>query len=84
VRYILVCHNVFSRYIKRYPLRSATPKACLNKLINKYFGDVINALLPTMPHNLGRRLGADNCSNRELTFDLLLFDILSQNPATGV
>jgi len=40
VRYILVCHDVFSRYIKLYPLRSATTKACLKKLINKYFGDV--------------------------------------------
>ena len=43
MRYILVCHNVFSRYIKFYPLRSATTKACLNKLINKYFGDVIKS-----------------------------------------
>jgi hypothetical protein len=41
VRYILVCHDVFSRYIKLYPLKSATTKVCLNKLINKYFGDVI-------------------------------------------
>ena len=41
VRYILVCHDVFSRYIKLYPLKSATTKACLNRLINKYFGDVI-------------------------------------------
>jgi hypothetical protein len=41
VRYILVCHDVFSRFIKLSPLRSATTKACLNKLINKYFCDVI-------------------------------------------
>jgi len=41
VRYILVCHDVFSGYIKLYPLRSATTKACLNKLVNKYFGDVV-------------------------------------------
>ena len=41
VRYILVCHDVFSRYIKLYPLRSAMTKACLNKLINKYFVDVV-------------------------------------------
>ena len=41
VRYILVCNDVFSRYIKFYPLRSATTKACLNKLINKYFGDAV-------------------------------------------
>jgi hypothetical protein len=41
VSYILVCHDVFSRFIKLYPLRSATTMACLNKLINKYFDDVI-------------------------------------------
>lgn len=41
VRYILVCHDVFSRYIKLYPLRSATTKACLNKLINNYFSVVV-------------------------------------------
>jgi hypothetical protein len=44
----------------------------------------LNAFFPTMPRNLGRPLGAYNCSNRELTFDLLLFDILSRIPASGV
>jgi hypothetical protein len=41
VRYILVCLDVFSKFIKLYALKSATTKACLNKLINHYFGDVI-------------------------------------------
>ena len=41
VRYILLFHDVFSRYFTLYPLRSATTKACLSKLINKYFGGVI-------------------------------------------
>jgi hypothetical protein len=86
VRYILVCHDVFSRYIKLYPLISATTKACLNTLINKYFSDLLSpkAFFRTMPSNLGRPLGADNCSNRELTFDLLLFDIRSRAPASGL
>ena len=86
VRYILVCHDVFSRYIKLYPLKSATTKACLNKLIKKYFGDVIKPkyIFLTMPRNLDRRLGANNCSNKEWTFNLLLFDILSRTPASGV
>lgn len=33
LRYILIRLNVFSRVFKIYPLRSATTKACLNKLI---------------------------------------------------
>ena len=41
VKYILVCYDVFSKHIKLYPLKAATTKACLNKLINKYFGEVI-------------------------------------------
>ena len=41
VRYILVCLDVFSKFIKLYTLKSATTKACLNKLINHYFGTVI-------------------------------------------
>jgi hypothetical protein len=36
VHYILQCHDVFSRYIKLYPIKSTTSKACLNKLINKF------------------------------------------------
>jgi len=42
VRYILVCLDVFSKYIKLYALKSATTKACLNKLVNHYFGTVIS------------------------------------------
>ena len=43
-----------------------------------------NAFFPTMPRNLGRPLGGDSCANMELMFDLLLFDILSRIPASGV
>jgi len=41
VKYILVCYDVFSKHVKLYPLKAATTRACLNKLINKYFGEVI-------------------------------------------
>jgi hypothetical protein len=41
VRYILACLVVFSKLIKFYALKSATTKACLNKLVNHYFGTVI-------------------------------------------
>jgi hypothetical protein len=40
VRYILVCFDVFSKYVKLYPLKTATTKSCLNKLVNRYFVDV--------------------------------------------
>jgi hypothetical protein len=32
---------VFSKFIKLFALKSATTKACLNKLVNQYFGKVI-------------------------------------------
>jgi len=31
VKYILLCYNVFSKYVKLYPLKAATTRACLNK-----------------------------------------------------
>ena len=34
VRYILVCFEVFSKYVKLYPLKAVTTKSRLNKLIN--------------------------------------------------
>jgi hypothetical protein len=40
VRYILVCFEVFSKYVKLYPLKTATTKSCLNKLISHYFLEV--------------------------------------------
>jgi transposase InsO family protein len=33
-----VCYDVFSKHVK---LKAVTSKACLNKLINRYFEDVI-------------------------------------------
>jgi transposase InsO family protein len=41
VRYILVCLEVFSKHIKLYPLKTATTRACLNRLTNQYFVQVI-------------------------------------------
>jgi hypothetical protein len=41
VKYILVCYDVFSKHVKLYPLRAATTNACLNKIISKYFEEVI-------------------------------------------
>jgi hypothetical protein len=41
VRYILVCFDVFSKYVKLYPLKAATTKSSLHKLINHYFREVI-------------------------------------------
>ena len=41
VKYILVCYDIFSKHVMLYPLTAATTTALLNKLINKYFGEVI-------------------------------------------
>jgi hypothetical protein len=40
VRYIFICYDRFSKYVK-----SATTKACLNKLLNHYFFPVIKPKL---------------------------------------
>jgi transposase InsO family protein len=40
VKYILVCLDVLSKYIKLYPLKSATTRACMNKLMNHYFNNI--------------------------------------------
>jgi hypothetical protein len=41
VRYIFVCYDMFSKYVKLYRLKSATTKACLHKLLNHYFTNII-------------------------------------------
>jgi transposase InsO family protein len=41
VKYILVCYDVFSKHVTLYPLRAATTRTCLNKLINHYFPHII-------------------------------------------
>jgi hypothetical protein len=38
---MFVCYDVFSKFIKLFALKSATTKACLNKLVNQYFGKVV-------------------------------------------
>lgn len=42
VRYILVCFDVFSKFIKLYALKSATTRACLHKIIGHYVSQVIS------------------------------------------
>ena len=64
VKYILVCYDVFSKHVKLYPLRAATTKACLNKLINKYFGEVIKPkAIMSDNGNFGHRVGKGNYLN---------------------
>ena len=41
--YIFVCFDVFSKFVKLYPLKAATTKACLNKIVNDY---VVNVTRP--------------------------------------
>jgi hypothetical protein len=36
VKYLLVCLEVFSKHVTLYPLKSATTRSCLNKLVNHY------------------------------------------------
>jgi len=33
-RYIFLCFDVFSKFVKLYPLKAATTKACLNQVVN--------------------------------------------------
>jgi len=39
-RYMFVCSDVFSKFVKLYPLKTATTKACLNKIVNDYVASV--------------------------------------------
>jgi hypothetical protein len=41
VRYLFVCLDVFTKFIKLYPLRSATTKACLRKIADDYIPHVV-------------------------------------------
>jgi hypothetical protein len=41
VRYILVVLDVFTKFVKLYPLRAVTTKTCLNKITTCYVVDVI-------------------------------------------
>jgi hypothetical protein len=43
IRCIFVCFDVFSKFVKLYPLNAATKKACLNKILNDY---VVNVTHP--------------------------------------
>jgi hypothetical protein len=41
VRYIFVCLDVFTKFMKLYALRAATARACLQKITKHYAADVI-------------------------------------------
>jgi transposase InsO family protein len=41
VKYLLVCLDVFSKHVSLYPLKTATSRSYLNKLVNHYFPKVI-------------------------------------------
>jgi transposase InsO family protein len=59
VRYIFVSYDVFSKYVKLYPLKSTTTKACLNELLNHY---VVNAIKPEiMPSDNGSQFRSPVC-----------------------
>jgi hypothetical protein len=40
-RYVFVCFDVFLKLVKLYPLKSATTKACLNKILNDYVENIM-------------------------------------------
>jgi hypothetical protein len=41
VRYIFVCLDVFTKFVKLYALRAATARVCLQKIAKHYVTDVI-------------------------------------------
>ena len=41
VKYIVACYGFFSKHVQLYRLKTATTKACLNKLINNSFGEAV-------------------------------------------
>ena len=40
VKFILVCLDVFSGFVKLYALKANTTRACVNRLVNQYFPEV--------------------------------------------
>jgi hypothetical protein len=83
VRYVFVCYDVFSKYIKLFALKSATTKACLSKLVNKYFGNVVKpkVILSDMLASLGRHHGKNSYNSMASTYDLHPSDIRSRTLA---
>jgi transposase InsO family protein len=41
VKYLFVCLDDFTRFIKRFPLKSATAKACLRRPVEDYIPNVV-------------------------------------------
>jgi transposase InsO family protein len=65
VRYVLVCLDVFSRFVTLYALKENTTKSRLNRLINRYFVDVITpkAILSDNATQFRSPSGANNCKS---------------------
>ena len=77
VKYILVCLDVFSKF-KLYPLKAATTKACLNKLITHYFVKVTTPKLILSDNATQFSSPKWTKQLQELKLDFLQFDILNQ------
>jgi transposase InsO family protein len=50
VKYLLVCFEVFSKHVTLYPLKAATTKNCLDKLINNYFPNTMKPQIILTDH----------------------------------
>ena len=86
VKYILVCYDVFSKHVKLYPLKGATTKACLNKLINKYFGEVIEpkAIMSDNGNQFRSRSWKRKLSENEVEVHFSPVRQPQSNPSEGV
>jgi hypothetical protein len=85
VRRVSVCRDVFSESIKLHALKLATTKACLNKLVNHYFGNVIKPTV-VLSDNAGHfrfTCGEDSYNVTAVTSDLHPPDIRRQTRAKG-
>ena len=74
-RYIFVCFEVFSKFVKLYPLKAATTKASLNKILNDY---VINVIHPKcILSDNGTQLVSMNWKNKlaEMKIDVMFSPI---------
>jgi len=76
IRCILVCFEVFSKYVILYPIKTATTKTCLNKLVNHYFWKYLNVRLyiQIIERNFIPHYGREPCKNMMLKFDTPLSD----------
>jgi len=70
-----VCFDVFSKFVKLYPLKAATTKACLNKIVNDY---VVNVTRPKcILSDNGTQFASKNWKNKlaEMNIDVMFSPI---------